>query len=84
MIYLFVTQPIAANKCRGYWVIGRNYDLDIPDKTYQDFEEVIFGQDRRIEESQRPQQVPFDFTEELHLKFDAVAINYRKAMKKKV
>lgn len=82
MVYLFVSQPIAANKCRGYCVIGRNYDLDIPDKTYQDFEEVIFGQDRRIVESQRPQQVPFDFTEELHLKFDAVAMNYRKAMKK--
>ena len=82
MVYLFASQPIAANKCRGYCVIGRNYDLDIPDKTYQDFEEVIFGQDRRIVESQRPQQVPFDFTEELHLKFDAVAMNYRKAMKK--
>ena len=82
MVYLFVSQPIAANKCRGYCVIGRNYDLDVPDKTYQDFEEVIFGQDQRIVESQRPQQVPFDFTEELHLKFDAVAMNYRKAMKK--
>jgi hypothetical protein len=26
-------------------------------------------------------QVPFDFAEEIHLKFDAVAMNYRKAMK---
>lgn len=82
MIYLFVSQPISANKCRGYCVIGRNYDLDTIDKTYQDFEEVIFGQDQRIVESQRPEQVPFDFTEELHLKFDAVAMHYRRAMKK--
>ena len=82
MVYLFVSQPISANKCRGYCVIGRNYDLDTADKTYQDFEEVIFGQDQRIVESQRPEQVPFDFTEELHLKFDAVAMHYRRAMKK--
>ena len=82
MVYLFVSQPISANKCRGYCVIGRNYDLNTTDKTYQDFEEVIFGQDQRIVESQRPEQVPFDFTEELHLKFDAVAMHYRRAMKK--
>jgi vanillate O-demethylase monooxygenase subunit len=48
----------------------------------QEFEQVIFDQDKRIVESQRPEQVPFDFAEELHLKFDAVAMNYRKLMKK--
>ncbi|MDH3698652.1 MAG: aromatic ring-hydroxylating dioxygenase subunit alpha [Flavobacteriaceae bacterium] len=82
MVYVFVSQPISANTCRGYCIIGRNYKLDEPDTIYQDFEEVIFGQDQRIVESQRPEQVPFDFAEELHLKFDAVAMNYRRAMKK--
>ncbi|NHF60545.1 aromatic ring-hydroxylating dioxygenase subunit alpha [Flavobacteriaceae bacterium TP-CH-4] len=82
MIYFFVSQPVSANKCRGYCVIGRNYDLGDPDTILQDFEQVIFDQDKRIVESQRPEQVPFDFTEELHLKFDAVAMNYRRAMKK--
>ena len=43
---------------------------------------VIFDQDKRIVESQRPIQVPFDLSEELHLKFDSVALNYRRAMKK--
>ena len=80
--YIYLSQPISANKCRGYCNWIRNYDLDTIDKTYQDFEEVIFGQDQRIVESQRPEQVPFDFTEELHLKFDAVAMHYRRAMKK--
>ena len=42
---------------------------------------VIFGQDQRIVESQRPEQVPFDLADELHLKFDAVAVAYRRAMK---
>lgn len=81
MVYFFASQPISANKCRGYCIIGRNYNLEDPDSVLQDFEQVIFDQDKRIVESQRPEQVPFDFAEELHLKFDAVAMNYRRAMK---
>jgi phenylpropionate dioxygenase-like ring-hydroxylating dioxygenase large terminal subunit len=80
MVYFFASQPIATNSCRGFCVIGRNYDLADPDETLQKFEEVIFGQDRRVVESQRPEQVPFDLADELHLQFDAVAIAYRKAM----
>lgn len=82
MVYFFVSQPISANKCRGYCIIGRNYNLEDPDTVLQHFEQVIFDQDKRIVESQRPAQVPFDFAEELHLKFDTVALNYRRAMKK--
>lgn len=82
MVYFFSSQPISSNKCRGFCIIGRNYNHDEPDTVLQEFEQVIFDQDKRIVESQRPEQVPFDFTEELHLKFDAVAMNYRRAMKK--
>ncbi|MCB0014899.1 MAG: aromatic ring-hydroxylating dioxygenase subunit alpha [Anaerolineales bacterium] len=80
MVYFFVSQPIAEDRCRGYCIIGRNYDLDQPDTVLQSFEDTIFGQDQRIVQSQRPEQVPFDLADELHLKFDAVAINYRRAM----
>jgi phenylpropionate dioxygenase-like ring-hydroxylating dioxygenase large terminal subunit len=82
MLYFFVGQPIAENRCRGYCIIGRNYDLDQPDSVLQEFEDTIFGQDQIIVESQRPEKVPFDLADELHLKFDAVAINYRRAMQK--
>ncbi|MCA9967457.1 MAG: hypothetical protein KC423_24580, partial [Anaerolineales bacterium] len=80
MVYFFVSQPISHNRCRGYCIIGRNYDLEQPDTVLQAFEDTIFGQDQRIVESQRPEQVPFDLADELHLRFDAVAINYRRAM----
>lgn len=80
MVYFYVGQPISADKCRGYCIIGRNYDFDQPDSVLQGFEDTIFDQDKRIVESQRPDQVPFDLADELHLKFDAVAINYRRAM----
>jgi vanillate O-demethylase monooxygenase subunit len=80
MVYFFISQPISHDRCRGYCIIGRNYDLDQPDSVLQDFEDTIFNQDKRIVESQRPDQVPFDLADELHLKFDAVAISYRRAM----
>lgn len=80
MVYFYVGQPISRNRCQGYCIIGRNYDLDQPDSVLQTFEDTIFGQDQVIVESQRPEQVPFDLADELHLKFDAVAINYRRAM----
>jgi vanillate O-demethylase monooxygenase subunit len=62
-------------------LIGRNYNLDQPDRVLQEFEDTIFGQDQVVVESQRPDRVPFDLAAELHLKFDAVAVAYRKAMR---
>ena len=68
--------------------LGRDVALKVlPDALAADadrlmrFERVIFGQDQRIVESQRPEQVPFDLADELHLKFDAVAVAYRRAMR---
>jgi vanillate O-demethylase monooxygenase subunit len=80
MVYFFVSQPVAPDRCIGYCIIARNYDFEQPDSVLQEFEDVIFGQDQRIVESQRPEQVPFDLAAELHLKFDAVAVAYRRAM----
>ena len=81
MVYFFASQPIAEDRCAGYVVIGRNYDPDQPPEVLQEFERTIFEQDRRVVESQRPERVPFDLAAEMHLKFDAVAINYRRAMR---
>ena len=47
----------------------------------RDFEDTIFGQDQVVVESQRPERVPFDLAAELHLRFDAVAVAYRRAMR---
>ncbi len=80
MVYFFASRPVSSDKCEGYCVIGRNYDFDQPDSVLQSFEDTIFNQDQRIIESQRPEQVPFDLADELHLKFDAVAVAYRRAM----
>ena len=79
MVYLFASQPVDEAHCIGYCLVARNYNLDQPDTVMQDFETTIFAQDQRIVESQRPSSVPFDPHAEMHLKFDAVAMHYRRA-----
>ncbi len=81
MVYLFASAPEAEQRCAGYVVIGRNYNTGQPEQVIREFEDTIFGQDQRVVESQRPERVPFDLAAELHLKFDAVAVAYRKAMR---
>ncbi len=81
MVYFFASQPVASGRSAGYVVIGRNYNLDTGDQVIREFEDTIFGQDQVVVESQRPDRVPFDLAAELHLKFDAVAVAYRKAMR---
>jgi phenylpropionate dioxygenase-like ring-hydroxylating dioxygenase large terminal subunit len=80
LVYFFASQPVAPDRCIGYCLVARNYNLDQPDAVMQDFERVIFGQDQRVVESQRPDRVPFDLAAELHLTFDKVAVAYRRAM----
>jgi phenylpropionate dioxygenase-like ring-hydroxylating dioxygenase large terminal subunit len=81
MVYFFASQPVDEDHCAGYVTIARNYDREQPASVLQDFEDTIFNQDRVVVESQRPERVPFDLAAEMHLKFDAVAINYRRAMR---
>ena len=82
MVYFFASQPISKDSCRGYCIVARNYDFDKPEKLIQDFEDTIFSQDKHVVLSQRPEMVPFDLADELHLKFDVVAVNYRRTMEK--
>jgi vanillate O-demethylase monooxygenase subunit len=81
MVYFFASQPVGEEACTGYLMIARNYDRDQPANVLQEFEDTIFEQDRRMVESQRPWKVPFDLADEMHLKFDAVAVAYRRAMR---
>ncbi len=81
MVYFFASQPAGTERSAGFVVIGRNYNLDQDDRVLVEFEDTIFGQDQVVVESQRPERVPFDLADELHLKFDAVAVAYRKAMR---
>jgi hypothetical protein len=66
----------------GCLVIARNYDVDQSPQVLRAFEHTIFENDRRVVEPQRPERIPFDRPPpEIHLKFDAVAMTCRRAMR---
>ena len=64
-----------------YLFIVRNHRLDEDDHTFKDFSDTIMEQDRQIVESQRPEEIPTDLKDELHLKVpDASGIAYRRLL----
>jgi len=81
MVYFFASQPLAADRCAGYVVIGPQLQ---PRPARPDHPGVR-GHDLRPGPGRgriaAPERVPFDLAAELHLKFDAVAVAYRKAMR---
>ncbi|HIF39422.1 MAG TPA: hypothetical protein EYQ69_09645 [Gemmatimonadetes bacterium] len=72
-----VLDTLSSRKCFKSF----QFDRDEPGSLIKEFEDTIFSQDKKVVLSQRPEMVPFDLADELHLKFDAVAVNYRRAMK---
>ena len=79
-VLFFAAQPVDEETSIGYCYQSRDFDLDGDDQRYIEFQETLAEQDRIVVESQRPEQLPRDIAEELHLKFDRVAVAYRKAL----
>jgi phenylpropionate dioxygenase-like ring-hydroxylating dioxygenase large terminal subunit len=78
---LFVAScPLSAKETRNFTWNARNYDLDLArDQSFIDFQQLILEQDRVVVESQRPEELPIDLSEELHIKgVDRVSIDYRR------
>lgn len=76
-----VSAPTSPKQTHMYLFIVRNHRLDEDDKTWKDFSDTIMEQDRKIVESQRPEEIPTDLREELHLKVpDASGIAYRRLL----
>jgi vanillate O-demethylase monooxygenase subunit len=64
-----------------YVLFVRNFALDTDDSVFDHFSNRVNEQDRRIVESQQPEEIPIDLREELHLKVpDASAIALRKIL----
>jgi phenylpropionate dioxygenase-like ring-hydroxylating dioxygenase large terminal subunit len=74
--------PISPDESRLYLWSTRNHSLEPEnDRRFIEFAEVVLEQDRRVVESQRPEQIPLSLREELHLKVpDAFALVYRRLL----
>lgn len=80
-ILSFIFAPVDRKRTRIYCFIARNHSLDKDDASFGAGFDTIMDQDRKIVESQRPELIPLDLREELHLKYpDAAAVAYRKML----
>lgn len=79
--YTFIAcQPVSINETRIFWV------TTFPDETQRSPAELdegflpFFSEDQVIVEQQRPEWLPLDVTDELHLPFDKISVAYRRGL----
>lgn len=71
-------QPITEGTCSMWLLFARDHSHDKPDDTWTKFSENIWYEDKRVVESQRPEELPVDLTKEVHLRAaDAGGLAYR-------
>jgi len=62
--------------------LARNYALDESDEGFRKFSLEVAEQDRIVVESQRPEALPLDLSEEFHLRGpDNCAVVYRRMLR---
>jgi len=70
--------PIDEATCESRLIMTLNYGSEASDEEFLRFQDHVTEQDRVVVESQRPEMLPLDLQEELHLRSDRMAIAYRK------
>jgi len=70
--------PVDEQHSTAWALLAMNYAHDLSDAELLDFQDKITMQDKPVVESQRPELLPLDLQEELHLRSDKTAIAYRR------
>ena len=82
LLLFFLATPTTADSVDRFMFIARNYAHDVPDEQFRQFSLTVAEQDRRIVESQQPEELPLDLSEELHLRGpDNCAVVYRRMLR---
>jgi phenylpropionate dioxygenase-like ring-hydroxylating dioxygenase large terminal subunit len=77
----YTITPTEENTGVAWSVFAMNYGFEIPEESLRSFQNTVALQDKAVVESQRPELLPLDLQEELHLRSDRMAIAYRKWLK---
>jgi len=78
---------IAVADVLGWLAAGQTHQQilgDFPELTEDDIrrrQDAVFAQDRAIVETQHPERIPIDLKEELHVRSDRLAVEYRRWLK---
>jgi vanillate O-demethylase monooxygenase subunit len=73
--------PMSPRSMRLFWLCAFPHGVEVDGNAYEEIESRIWGPDRAIVEGQRPERLPLDLLEELHLPFDRLAIAYRRRLR---
>jgi len=65
---LFTCLPETSRQTVQWLFTSRDWDLLKPDHEWAEFDAIVMEQDRNIVENQRPEELPLDLSEELHLR----------------
>jgi len=80
---IYLCSPISDKETKYFRLSGRNYRDALSDEELNEKHRTIFEQDRVIVEAQRPEELPLDLAEELHLRGpDTAGLEYRRALQK--
>lgn len=78
----FASCPISSKRLRSFGWVWSNFTEGLSDEEVRARTLTLYEQDRAVVEAQRPEELPLDLTEELHLKgADAAAVEYRRRMR---
>jgi phenylpropionate dioxygenase-like ring-hydroxylating dioxygenase large terminal subunit len=77
----YTISPIEEGSSEAWAVFAMNYGFEIPEDDLRAFQQTVVMQDKAVVESQRPELLPLDLQEELHLRSDRMAIAYRRWLK---
>jgi len=78
---LYAVCPVDRLRTRGWILMSMNYGFEQDADGIRQFQDTVTGEDIPIVESQRPELLPLDLQEELHLRSDRVAIAYRQYLR---
>lgn len=73
--------PVEPEVSVGWVLLASNYDQQYGEEEVQAFTSLIISQDVRVVESQRPKRLPLDLGQELHVRSDRTAVEYRRWLK---
>ena len=82
LVVTMTVTPISGKRIRRHVFVSRDYSLDRPDEEVRAFIRPATEQDRAVVESQRPEELPLDLAEELHIKGpDSPSVEFRRMLR---
>jgi vanillate O-demethylase monooxygenase subunit len=73
--------PTSASEMKLFWLSAFPLGVEVDGDAYEELESRIWLPDRAIVEGQRPERLPLDLLEEVHLPFDRLAVAYRRRLR---